>query len=105
MNNQALMGTHPLLSDRVRLSIMGVLAAADQPVNFNELVESLGLTKGNLSAHMKKLEDEKLVEVQKSFVERKPRTTYRCTEEGRKAVADYLEQVQRMFDTLTRGKK
>src|ERR1700704_422024 len=99
------METHPLLSDRVRLSIMGVLAAAETPVNFNELIESLGLSKGNLSAHMKKLEDQKLVEVQKNFVERKPRTTYQCTVAGREALGDYLAQVQKMFESVTKEKK
>ena len=105
MNTKFLMETHPLLSDRVRLSIMGVLAAAEQPVNFNELVESLGLSKGNLSAHMKKLEEQNLVAVNKSFVDRKPRTTYLCTSAGRQALNEYLEQVHKMLDSVTKEKK
>jgi len=91
------MTTHPLLGDRVRLSIMGVLAASEVPVSFNELVETLDLSKGNLSTHLKKLEDEKLVDVDKQFVERKPRTTYACTRAGREALQQYLEQVQKML--------
>jgi DNA-binding MarR family transcriptional regulator len=88
---------HPLLSDRVRLSIMGVVASSDVPVSFNDLLESLGLSKGNLSAHMKKLEDEKFVNVEKKFVDRKPRTTYACTESGRHALKEYLSAVQKML--------
>jgi len=94
---KTLMTTHPLLGDRVRLSIMGVLAASEVPVSFNELVETLDLSKGNLSTHLKKLEDEKLVDVDKQFVERKPRTTYACTRAGREALQQYLEQVQKML--------
>jgi DNA-binding HxlR family transcriptional regulator len=92
-----ILATHPLLGDRVRLSIMGVLAASEVPVSFNELIESLALSKGNLSTHLKKLEDEKLIEVDKQFVERKPRTTYACTKSGREALQQYLEQVQKML--------
>ncbi len=92
-----MMTTHPLLGDRVRLSIMGVLAASEVPVSFNELIESLQLSKGNLSTHLKKLEDEELIDVEKQFVERKPRTTYACTANGRKALQQYLEQVQKML--------
>jgi DNA-binding HxlR family transcriptional regulator len=100
---KSILSTHPLLSDRVRLSIMGVLASQDRPVNFNELIESLELSKGNLSAHMKKLEDENLVKVHKEFVDRKPRTSYECTSAGRAALNNYLEQVQKMLSQTKKG--
>ncbi len=99
MNARNLLETHPLLSDRIRLSLMGVLAAAEDPVPFNDLLEVLGLSKGNLSSHMKKLEDENLVMVTKEFVERKPRTTFMCTEKGRAALNEYLQQVQNLLQT------
>lgn len=92
-----MLSTHPLLSDRVRLSIMGILGASEKPVSFNDLLEALGLSKGNLSTHLKKLEDEKLITVEKQFVERKPRTTYGCTPAGREALQQYLEQVQHLL--------
>lgn len=104
MNAKDILDTHPLLSDRVRLSIMGVLASESRPVGFNELVEALGLTKGNLSAHMKKLEDENLIKVNKQFVERKPRTSYECTAAGRAALTNYLERVQKML-AQTKGEQ
>jgi len=94
---KSILETHPLLSDRVRLSIMGVLASSEEPVSFNELLEALSLSKGNLSTHLKKLEDEKLVEVNKQFVDRKPRTDYVCTLKGREELNNYLEQIQKML--------
>lgn len=106
LNSRDFLATHPLLSDRVRLSIMGILVSAGEPVQFSELIEALDLSKGNLSAHMSKLEAEKLIIVNKEFVDKKPRTTYEFTDLGRKALSDYLEQVQKMLlATSTKGKK
>lgn len=84
---------------------MGVLASSEEPVQFNDLIEALDLSKGNLSAHMTKLEAEKLVIVNKEFVEKKPRTTYEVTNLGRKVLAEYLEQVQQMLLATTKGTK
>ncbi len=85
---------------------MGILVSAGEPVQFSELIEALDLSKGNLSAHMSKLEAEKLIIVNKEFVDKKPRTTYEFTDLGRKALSDYLEQVQKMLlATSTKGKK
>ena len=94
---ELLTGTHALLSDRVRLAIMATLAAVSEPVDFNTLLESLNLTKGNLASHIRKLEEAKLLTVTKEFVGRKPRTTYRCTELGLREVRKYLEQVESML--------
>ena len=79
MKSSGLLNVHPMLFDRVRLAIMAHLSFASRPVDFNALLDDLALTKGNLSTHMKKLEDQGLVKVEKKFVGRKPRTTYRCT--------------------------
>lgn len=89
--------THPLLSDRVRLAIMASLAAASEPIDFNTLRASLELTKGNLSSHMRKLEEAELVEVHKEFVGRRPRTTYSCSESGKREVRRYLEHVEKLL--------
>lgn len=88
---------HPLLSDRVRLGIMGVLASANGPVSFNELIEAMDLTKGNLSSHIKRLEEDGLLTVKKKFVDRKPRTTYECSDYGRETLNEYLVQVQQLL--------
>ncbi len=94
MKPSELLGVHPLLFDRVRLSIMAHLSLTKRAVDFNSLIEALDLTKGNLSTHIKKLEDEGLVKVDKTFVGRKPQTTYRCTSKGKKAIKTYLSTIE-----------
>ncbi len=86
-----------LLTDRVRLAIMATLAAADEPLDFNGLLDQLQLTKGNLSVHAGKLEDGGLIEVRKEFVGKKPRTTYACTAKGRSEMRAYLQQVEQLL--------
>lgn len=88
---------HPLLGERSRLLIMAALASATQPMEFMTLLASVGLTRGNLTVHLRKLEDAGLVSVKKAFVDRKPCTTYRCTEEGRTAVKEYLRSVEELL--------
>jgi len=97
-----LTATHPLLSDRVRLAIMASLAAAGEPIDFNGLLESLELTKGNLASHVRKLEDAGLLTVRKEFVGKKTRTTYRCTARGQREVQNYLEQVESLLKSTLR---
>lgn len=98
-----LQGGGSLLADRVRLAIMATLAAAAQPQDFNSLLESLQLTKGNLSAHSAKLEEAGLIEVKKEFVGKKPRTTYACTAKGKGELRAYLAQIESMLKLATGG--
>lgn len=86
-----------LLSDRTRLAIMAFLAASKEPVSFNSLLQKLELSKGNLSTHLRKLEEGGLVDVTKTFVDRKPLSTYRCSDRGRKDVKEYLESVEKLL--------
>ncbi|MBN2493282.1 MAG: transcriptional regulator [Deltaproteobacteria bacterium] len=95
--------THPLLADRVRLAIMATLAAVPEPVDFNTLLASLELTKGNLASHVRRLEQAGLIEVHKEFIDRKPRTTYRCTSEGLAEVKNYLEKVETLLTPIQGG--
>jgi DNA-binding transcriptional ArsR family regulator len=88
---------NPVLADRVRMSLMGLLANSSEPVTFGDLLEALSLTKGNLSSHMKRLEEEGLVKVKKEFVNRVPRTTYECTQSGRKELKECLVQIQSLL--------
>lgn len=94
MKTNDILKTHPLLSDRVRLAIMAALASVDTAIAFTELSERLELTRGNLSAHIRKLETEGLVKVEKEFRDRKPCTSYLCTELGREELRKYLEQIE-----------
>ena len=89
--------THALLGDRARLAIMATLVASKEPIDFTTLLDSVNLTKGNLSAHAKKLEDAKLIRVKKEFVDRKPRTTYVCTDRGRNEIDNYLSKVEEIL--------
>lgn len=94
MNPNELMQTNPLLSDRVRLAIMATLAGTKEEVDFKTLLDRLELTKGNLSSHIRKLEEAGLVEVHKSFVDRKPLTTYSVSAKGRDEIRGYLAKVE-----------
>jgi len=97
MKASDLLNVSPLLVDRVRLAIMANLAMAGGPVDFTTLQEELDLTKGNLSTHIRKLEDEELITVHKEFVGRKPRTSYACTAKGKLAMQQYLSTIEALL--------
>ena len=79
-----------IIHGRVRLGIMAVLAGVDS-ADFNTLKARLQNNDGNLSVHLRKLEDAVLVAVEKSFQGRKPLTQARMTDAGRKAFLSYLD--------------
>lgn len=91
---QALLDIDRLIHEPARLAIMTVLSAAEK-IEFKFLEEITGLTKGNLSSHMAKLERAAYVEVDKAFRDRKPVTSYRLTELGRRALESYRRQLRR----------
>jgi len=70
-----------LFENRVRLGIMSVLRVNDS-YDFNNLKETLGVTDGNLASHLKALEENNLIKVNKQFIGRKPNTSYSITETG-----------------------
>jgi DNA-binding transcriptional ArsR family regulator len=83
----------PLLHERGRLAIVSVLAAA--PVlTFTEVREALGMTDGNLSVHLQKLEEKGYVNIDKQFVGRRPQTSCRLTRSGRQAFGRYLDHLE-----------
>jgi DNA-binding MarR family transcriptional regulator len=87
-----------VLEHRIRLQIMSVLVTEDA-LDFNTLKETLNVTDGNLASHIKALEKEKYLSVNKTFIDRKPNTRYKITEKGRNAFRkhiDALEQVIRL---------
>jgi DNA-binding HxlR family transcriptional regulator len=81
-----------VIHERGRLAIMSLLAASES-LSFKELKQTLGMTDGNLSVHMRTLEESGYVSIQKSFVNRKPLTEYSLTPEGRQAFEDYIQTV------------
>lgn len=91
---------HPLLTDRSRLLIMSTLAAQEDAIDFSSLVDILEFSRGNLSVHMRKLEEAGFVLVTKSFVDRKPKTTFSITDQGRKEIKAYLEAVRTLLNDI-----
>jgi DNA-binding MarR family transcriptional regulator len=82
-----------ILEHRIRLQIMSVLVANDG-YEFNALKEILSVTDGNLASHIKALEREKYISVNKSFVDRKPNTKYKITERGRNSFKKHLDALE-----------
>ena len=76
---------------------MANLALAGGPVDFNTLLEELDLTKGNLSTHLRRLEEAELIRVTKEFVGRKPRSTYVCTPRGKTEMRNYLNTIEALL--------
>lgn len=81
-----------LIHERVRLGIVSALAAAPS-LSFAELKRLLDVSDGNLSVHARKLEEAGYVACSKSFEGRTPRTEYRLTAAGRRALAVYLDHM------------
>lgn len=87
---------HKAFESRIRLGIMSALAVNDT-LDFNSLKEFLDVTDGNLASHLKALEKEKFIGVEKSFIERKPNTKYYMTKEGSKAFNDHLKALEKII--------
>ncbi len=87
-----------LIHQRVRLGIMSALAV-NESLTFNDLKDLLEITDGNLSVHARKLEEAGYVDCTKSFEGRVPRTEYRLTEVGRRALEDYLDRMEGLIRT------
>lgn len=85
-----------VLEHRVRLQIISVLVANDR-TDFNSLKEMLGVTDGNLASHIKALEKEKYLSVNKSFVDKKPNTKYKITEKGKNAFKKHLDALEKVI--------
>jgi DNA-binding MarR family transcriptional regulator len=86
----------PVIHEKARLRIMAALAPADS-LTFKELRDLLEMTDGNLSVHMRTLEENRYVRVKKDFVDRRPRTTYALSAEGRRAFATYIEALEEII--------
>jgi DNA-binding MarR family transcriptional regulator len=90
-------GIDEVIHGRVRLGVMAYLSGAGS-ADFNTLKARLQATDGNLSAHLRKLEDAGFVTVEKTFVNRKPLTTLTLTPAGRKAFSAYLDAIGKLVE-------
>jgi DNA-binding MarR family transcriptional regulator len=91
-----------LVYERVRLGIMSALAVNER-LTFNELKSLFDVSDGNLSAHARKLEEAGYVECTKSFEGRRPKSEYRITATGRKALHRYLEHIEAVIKATRRA--
>ena len=85
-----------LIHERVRLAIVSGLAV-NETLTFNDLKRLLKTTDGNLSAHARKLEEAQYVRCTKSFAGRMPKTEYRLTAIGRRALERYLDHMEALI--------
>lgn len=91
-----------LVHSRIRLAVLSILAAAED-AEFTYLRDQVNTTDGNLSTHLRKLEEAGYVEADKSFVNRKPVTRYRITQEGSDAFRAHVERLGEMVGGLEEG--
>jgi DNA-binding MarR family transcriptional regulator len=85
-----------VIHERTRLAIISALAVSDS-LTFRELKQLLGASDGNLSVHARKLEDAGYIACAKSFANRLPKTEYRLTASGRRALEKYLDHMEALI--------
>ena len=88
-----------LIHERTRLAIVSTLAV-NNSVSFSDLKAQLGLTDGNLSIHAQKLENAGYIDCHKRFARRVPRTEYRLSRKGRRALDRYLSHMERLIQSV-----
>ena len=88
-----------LIHERLRLGILSALSV-NESLTFNELKKLLDTTDGNLSVHARKLEEAGYVGCTKSFEGRMPRTDYRLTTGGRRALERYLDHMEALIHAM-----
>jgi DNA-binding MarR family transcriptional regulator len=85
-----------LIHERMRLGIVSALAV-NESLTFNDLKKLLNTTDGNISVHARKLEDAQYIACAKSFEGRMPKTEYRLTPAGRRALERYLDHMEALI--------
>ncbi|MDP2059454.1 MAG: transcriptional regulator [Flavobacteriaceae bacterium] len=85
-----------LFDHRIRLGIMSILVV-NEDADFNRLKELLNVTDGNLASHLKSLESSKYIEVEKSFIDRKPNTRYTATKLGKAEFKRHIEALEKLI--------
>ena len=92
-------GLDRLLHEPARLMIVTTLYPLDQS-DFLYLLRETGLTKGNLSAHLMKLEEAKYIEIEKTYRGKLPLTLIRLTQQGRTALMDYRNKLKEIMEQI-----
>ena len=95
MNPEPFLQLDRVIHEKGRLAIMSMLAAAPE-LSFTELRDALGMTDGNLTTHIRALQEEGYISVAKSYQNRRPLTTCALTPSGRKAFAEYIDLLEKI---------
>ena len=93
-----------MIHERLRLGILSALAVRDE-ITFTELRVLLGATDGNLSVQARRLEEAGYVRCTKQFENRRPKTVYTLTDQGRSALANYLSVLEQLLPPRPEGAK
>ena len=93
MTRVSISGLNKFFENRIRLGIMSALMVNDS-YDFNNLKETLSVTDGNLASHLKVLEENGLIKVNKQFIGRKSNTSYSVTETGARLFRSHLKALE-----------
>lgn len=93
-----LVNINKLFESKVRLGIMSILMVNDS-IDFNTLKSHLDVTDGNLASHIASLEKANYIKVLKTFIGKKPNTTYQATTAGRRAFNEHLDALERLINS------
>lgn len=89
-----------VIHEKNRLLILSLMLKEGE-LSFGDLKEFTGMTDGNLASHLRILEENKIIEVKKSFLRRKPRTTYKLTSLGKEKFINYLETLKKFLNEIS----
>lgn len=95
MNPEPFLSLDRVIHEKGRMALMSLLAASPE-LSFTELRDTLNMTDGNLSVHIRTLQEAGYVAVTKRFEARRPLTTCSLTEAGRKAFSEYINLLERI---------
>ena len=101
MNPEPFFQLDRVIHEKGRLAIMSLLAASPQ-LSFTEMRDTLGMTDGNITAHIRTLHEAGYVSVTKAFQEGRPLTTYALRPQGRKAFAAYIDLLEQIVEQSRR---
>jgi DNA-binding HxlR family transcriptional regulator len=87
---------NPVIHGKLRLALLSLLSGVEE-AEFTWLRSKTGSTDGNLGAQLLKLEEAGYVAVEKKFVQRKPQTLYRMTDQGRTALSQYVQALKALL--------
>lgn len=93
-----------LIHEKLRLGILSALAV-NTTLTFNDLKKLLSTSDGNLSVHARKLEEAEYIACEKSFEGRMPKTEYKLTSAGRKALERYLDEMESLIKSTRNPQK